>query len=78
MIPKNAVMMTTLITASLKNLARVKAALASVTMARANPARERVPMTMTTRANTARVTLMMAMMMARTMTTMMLARTTMK
>ena len=33
-------------------------------------------MTTTTRANTARVTIMMAMMMARTMTTMILARTT--
>jgi hypothetical protein len=46
-----------------------------MTMARANPARERVPMmmTMTTRANTARVTVMMA----RTMMTMMLARTMM-
>ena len=72
MIPKNAVMMTTLITASSKNLARAKTALASVMMARANPARERVPMTMTTRANTARVAIMMTttMTLARTMTVM--------
>ena len=50
-----------------------------MTTARANSARERVPltmMTMTTRANTARVTIMMARMMVRTMTTMILARTT--
>jgi hypothetical protein len=46
--------------------------------ARANSARERVPlmMMMTTRANTARVTIMMARMMVRTMPTMILARTT--
>ena len=53
-----------------------------MTTARANSARERVPLTMmkttmtTTRANTARVMIMMARMMVRTMTTMILARTT--
>jgi cell division protein ZapA (FtsZ GTPase activity inhibitor) len=61
-----------------KNLARAKAALASMTMmtARANPATERVRMMMmtttTTRANTERVTIMMAIMM----TAAMLERTT--
>ena len=53
-----------------------------MTMARANSARERVPLMMmkttmtTTRANTARVMIMMARMMVRTMTAMILARTT--
>ena len=62
-------------------MSRAKAVLASVTMttARANSARERVPLTMMTtmtRANTARVMIMMARMMVRTMMTMILARTT--
>jgi hypothetical protein len=51
-----------------------------MTTARANSARERVPLTMMTttmtRANTARVTIMMARMIVRTMTMMILARTT--